>query len=102
VAVQHWRILWRGAPCFQVYTAFWRDIHHDSVVVITAVEALPSNLVPDRFIGAAMQILVGSIAPFDGGVTFSMDWENNSVFPQLDIWTDITLFEPGNIETTVA
>jgi hypothetical protein len=103
MAIQHWRILWRQVPCFSRYSAFWDAIRHDSVVVITAAEARTSALVPDRFVGAAMQMLVGSIAPFDGGVAFSVDWENNSVFPRLDIWTDITLVGTiGPADTTNA
>ena len=86
----HWRHLWRGAnPGF--FTFSWPDVHHDSFVVITAAEGRTSDLVPDRFIGDAW-IEVDSVAPFDGGVNFMLLWQAS--FSGLDVWTDITIFDP--------
>ena len=96
MAIQHWRILWRGVgPGY--YTANWSAIRHDSYVVVTVAEGRISDLVPDRFIGDAWpQVL--SIAPFDGGVTFLILWQ--VAWPTLDIWTDISIFDPGDPAST--
>jgi hypothetical protein len=63
-------------------------------VLITAAEARTSAVIPDRFIGAAKPIVVGNIAPFDGGVKFTLWW--NGDFPYLNIWTDFTIFDPND------
>lgn len=90
MAAQHWRHLWPNAN-WGMYTFFWDAIHHDSFVVITAAEGRTSDLVPDRFIGDAW-VDVQSIAPFDGGVRWMMFWQTG--YPNLNIWTDITVFDP--------
>jgi len=90
MAILHWRHLWRGANPGQ-FTFSWSDIHHDSFVVVTASEGRTSDLVPDRFIGDAW-IEVDSVTPFDGGVAFMLLWQ--SAFRNLNVWTDITVFDP--------
>ena len=58
---------------------------------MTVAEGRISGMVPDRFIGDAWpQVL--SVAPHDGGVTFLILWQ--TAWPTLDIWTDITVFDP--------
>jgi hypothetical protein len=94
----HWRHLWMNAPRLANYTAWWPAISHDSSVVITAAEADLSAQVPGRFIGDARPIVVGSIAPQDGYVWFTMWWWGD--FPYLNIWTDITVFDPGDPSAT--
>ena len=92
MAIVHFRHLWQGAnPGY--YTVNWDAIRHDSYVLVTAAEGRTSDLVPDRFIGDAW-IQVWSIAPFDGGVRFFLDWQ--VAFKNLNIWTDITIFDPGD------
>lgn len=89
MATQHYRHLWS-----QVYggdfTFWWGAIQHDSYVVITVSQATTGPQVPARFIGAA-KMAVKSIAPQDNYVWFNVDtnWAN-----PLDIWTDITVFDP--------
>lgn len=95
MAIQHWRYLWTQAPRGGVYNfGPWSAIRHDSYVIITAAEARVSPLVPDRFIGAAKPIIVGNIAPYDGGVNFTLWWYGD--FPYLNIWTDFTVFDSGD------
>jgi len=96
MAIQHRRHLWKGVNWGQ-FTFFWPDIKHDSFVVVTAAEGRASALVPDRFIGEAW-IEVLSIAPFDGGVSFMLLWQVG--YEHLDIWTDITLFDPRDPSET--
>lgn len=91
MAIQHRRHLWRSAPRLSTFTFRWSAIQHDSFVLVTAAEARFTGLVPDRFIGAAKPIVAGNIAPFDGGVQFTLWWYGD--FPHLNIWTDITLFD---------
>ena len=90
MAIIHWRHLWHGAQA-GYFTFNWDAIRHDSYVAVTVAEGRTSSLVPDRFIGDAWPE-VFSIAPFDGGVTFLILWQN--AWPSLDIWTDITVFDP--------
>jgi hypothetical protein len=92
MAILHWRHLWRGTGA-GYYTFNWPAIQHDSYVAVTVAEGRISDLVPDRFIGDAWpQVL--SVAPFDGGVTFLILWQ--TAWPTLDIWTDITVFDPND------
>jgi hypothetical protein len=92
MAASHYRHLWQGInPGY--FKVNWSAIRHDSVVLVTAAEGRTSDLVPDRFIGAAW-IEVWSIAPFDGGVNFFLNWQ--SAFKNLNVWTDVTVFDPGD------
>ncbi|QFQ28708.1 hypothetical protein [Bacillus thuringiensis] len=94
MTIVHWRHLWNQAPRLVEYTFNWSVIRHDSYVLITAAEARTSAVIPDRFIGAAKPIVVGNIAPFDGGVKFTLWWYGD--FPYLNIWTDFTIFDPND------
>jgi hypothetical protein len=94
MAIQHWTHLWRDAPRLAPYTFWWPIIRHDSHVVITAAEADLQAQVPGRFIGDAKPVIAGSIAPQDGYVLFTLWWDGD--FPYLIIWTDITVFDPGD------
>jgi len=53
-----------------------------------------SATVPDRFIGDAKPIVVGNIAAHYGFVEFTLWWYGD--FPFLNIWTDITVFDPND------
>jgi hypothetical protein len=90
MAIVHWRHLWQNASWGE-FNFQWDAIQHDSFVAITVAEAHTSALVPDRFIGDAWPYVL-SIAPHDGGVTFMILWQ--TAFPTLNIWTDITVFDP--------
>ncbi len=89
----------------------WGAIRHDSFVVITASEGNPPDgkifdpTRPVRFVGSA-HFQVSSVAPHDGGVTFwviigdakaitSGNFFNWWIDP-LNLWTDITVFDPGD------
>ncbi|HEY0437463.1 MAG TPA: hypothetical protein VGC92_12550, partial [Phenylobacterium sp.] len=74
MTILHYCYLWRGASRLNNFTFNWGVIRRDSYVLITAAEANLSAEVPSRFIGDARPIVVGSIAPFDGGVLFTMWW----------------------------
>jgi len=42
---------------------------------------------------------VGNMAPFDGGVQFTINWDGD--FPSLNVWTDFTVFcDPGGEHST--
>ncbi len=96
----HFRHLWRNAPQNATFNFNAPAINRRSVVVITAAEARllgrPGFTGPDRFIGAAVRMHVTNIAPHDnvGGVTFMIFWDGN--FPNLNVWTDITVFDPAD------
>jgi hypothetical protein len=90
MAIVHWRHLWQNVGP-GTFNFNWDAIQHDSYVAVTVAEARTSPLVPDRFIGDAWPYVL-SIAPHDGGVTFMVLWQ--SAFPTLNIWTDITVFDP--------
>ncbi len=92
MAAEHWRHLWNPAARLDHFTFWWPIIKNDSFVVITAAEARISALVPDRVMGDAKPIVVGNIAAHDGFVEFTLWWYGN--FPYLNIWTDITVFDP--------
>jgi hypothetical protein len=94
MAAVHWRHLWTGFARAAPSTFWWGAIRHDSYVVITAAEARTSSVVPDRFIGEAVDMRVTNIAPQDGVVSFQVWWDG--AFPYLNIWTDITVFDPGD------
>jgi hypothetical protein len=104
VSILHWRILWRPGSRHGLYTAFWPAITNDSYVVITVAEASipesPGFVMPvDRFIGDARHMVATNIAPFPGGVRFSVHWDTlipSGDFPYLNIWTDITLFDASD------
>ena len=87
-----WRHLWKHAPRLANYTVNWKDIKHDSFVVITIAEAIVSDVVPDKFIGDAKPMIVGNICPHDGSVEFTVWWYGD--FPYLDIWADLLVFNP--------
>src|SRR5438105_2650998 len=103
MAALHWRILWRHAARHGLYTAFASFIHQESYVVITVAEAIiseePTFVMPVvRFIGDARHMTATNIAPFAGGVKFSVHWDTlipSGDFPYLNIWTDITIFDPS-------
>ena len=86
-----YRHLWTHADRFGIFTVNWDIIKHDSYVNITASEARLGSYVPDRFIGGARPVFVGSIAPQDGYVQFSMWWGLMDI-SYLNIWTDIIVF----------
>jgi hypothetical protein len=90
MAAVHWRHLWKGVGG-GTFNFTWPAIRHDSFVVVTVAEGRVSDLVPDRFIGDAW-MYVRNVAPYDGGVGFVILWQ--PAFPTLDIWTDITVFDP--------
>ena len=98
MATQHWQHLWRNAPNGAKFNFSWPIITRFSSVVITAAEARllgrPNFKGPDRFIGDAVRMHVTNIAPHDnaGGVEFMIFWDGN--FPNLNVWTDITVFDP--------
>jgi hypothetical protein len=92
VAIQHWRHLWRNAGA-GLFTFGWDAIRHDSYVLVTAAEGSISDVVPSRFVGDAW-FEVDSIAPFDGGVSFMVLWQ--VAYPRLNVWTDITIFDPND------
>jgi len=92
MAIQHWRHLWVNAPRLARYTFWWPIIRNDSFVVVTAAEGEISATVPDRFMGDARPMVVGNIAAHDGFVEFTLWWYGP--FPYLNIWTDITVFDP--------
>lgn len=104
MSILHWRILWQHAARHGLYTAFSPAIRSDSYVVITVAEAAlpdtPLFVMPvDRFIGDARHMQATNIAPFTGGVKFSVHWDTlipSGDFPYLNIWTDITVFDPAD------
>ena len=49
-----------------------------------------------KFIGNARFMQATNIAPFPGGVRFSLHWFDlldEGVFPYLNVWTDVTVFD---------
>ena len=94
MSIEHWRHLWQGAPRLATYTFYWPIIRNNSFVVITAAEAGVGPQVPTRFIGDAKPIVVGNTAAQDGFVEFTLWWSGD--FPYLNIWTDITVFDPND------
>lgn len=82
------RFLWDRAPRFGIYHVDWPAIRHDSFVIITGCEAALVANPPGRFIGGAKPVLVGSIAPQNGFVEFTMWWTLIDV-AYLNIWTDV-------------
>ena len=94
MAIEHWRHLWIRAPRLARYTFSWDIIRRNSFVVVTAAEGRISAQSPERFMGAAKPIIVGNIAAQDGFVEFTLHWVGD--FPYLDIWTDITVFDPND------
>jgi|GEM_PF-1901750 hypothetical protein len=106
---QHFRHFW-GPQKTARFNFQWDAIRHDSFVVITASEGSPRQeglffdpSAPERFVGSA-HFQVSSVAPHDGGVTFWViigdakallsGFFNWWVDP-LNLWTDITVFDPG-------
>lgn len=94
MAIQHWRHLWANAPRLASYTFWWPIIRKDSYVVVTAAEARISGDPPERFIGDAKPIVTGNVAAQEGYVEFTLWWQGD--FPYLNIWTDITVFDPSD------
>jgi hypothetical protein len=106
---QHYRHYW-GNQIANQFNFEWDAIQHDSYVVITAAEGPApgsSDFPPERFVGNA-SLVVGSIAPHTGGVTFWIfyldgtqegAWWMGSYYQYdggLSLWTDITVFDPGD------
>ena len=100
---QHYRHFW-GAWNSNVFTFWWDIIKHDSFVVITASEGPGYDVqaAPQRFVGDA-GFIVGSVAPFDGGVkvwvimTGGSSGSLSSLWSHpLNLWTDITVFDPAD------
>ena len=99
----HGRVLWRPLGDHSICTVFWNVIDVRSFVVITVAEAeLPTEpmfeMPVNRFIGLARHMHATNIAPFPGGVRFSVEWAGFSPaepgdFPYLNVWTDITVFD---------
>jgi len=85
------RFLWNNAPRFGIYRVNWNIIRQDTFVTVTAAEARLGPAVPDRFIGGARPVLVGSVAPQNGFVEFSMWWGLMDI-SYLNIWTDVLVF----------
>ena len=102
MAAVHHRHFW-GRPKTNIFTFSWSAINRRSFVVINASEGSPDGAGnPSRFCGNA-HVLVSSVAPFDGGVTFWVvigdartlhDGFFNWWIDPLPIWTDITVFDP--------
>jgi hypothetical protein len=92
MAALHWRHLWQNAGAGS-FNFQWPDIHQDSYVVVTVSEARVGPIVPDRFIGDAWPYVL-SIAPHEGGVQFMVLWQG--AYGRLNIWTDITVFDPND------
>jgi hypothetical protein len=92
--IEHWRHLWVGAPRLSHYTFWWPIIQNDSYVLVTAAEGKISATVPDRFMGAAVPMIVGNIAAHAGYVEFTLWWYGN--YPYLNVWTDITVFDASD------
>ena len=106
----HFRHFW-GPQKTGRFTFGWDAIRHDSYVVVTASEGLPplENVLsdpgdPQRFVGSA-HFQVSSVAPFDGGVSFwviigdaqaVLTGYFNWWIDPLNLWTDITVFNPGD------
>jgi hypothetical protein len=92
---RHAHYYWGRRNGIQAYNFDWDEIHHDSVVVITASEGDPpvTTMSPERRVGAA-PIYVMNVAPYDGGVVFAVriDWEE-----PIGLWTTITVFERTEI-----
>lgn len=88
---KHARYYWGKRKGTLRYEFEWKEIRHDSFVVITASEGKPpiSTAAPERFVGAA-PFTVMNVAPYDGGVTFAVwiEWD-----APIGLWTDITVFD---------
>jgi hypothetical protein len=99
MAIQHYRHLWRGVT-EGFFTFWWRAIRHDSYVVVTVAEARVSALVPDRFIEQHTWPQVVSVAPMDGRLQFTVLYTGLGLsfgsISSLDLWTDITVFDPND------
>jgi hypothetical protein len=83
-----------GAPRLSHYTLWWPIIQNDSYVLVTAAEGKISATAPDRFMGAAVPMIVGNIAAHAGYVEFTLWCYGN--YPYLNVWTDITVFDAGD------
>jgi hypothetical protein len=108
---QTFRHFW-GQQDSGTFYFWWPIIQHNSVVVVTASEGQASDVAPapQRFIGSAL-FTVGGVAPFDGGVSFFVGIGLTTRFPTnatedfswgglLNLWTDITVFEPSELVGT--
>jgi hypothetical protein len=103
---QHGRILYRELAKHEICTVNWSIIDSRSYVVVTLAEAAireeqtPSFVAPvERFIGAARHMLAANISPFNGGVRFGVHWDDlmkKGDYPYLNIWADITVFDPAD------
>ncbi|MGZ5027271.1 MAG: hypothetical protein ACXV9T_08850 [Methylobacter sp.] len=91
---KHARYYWGRRNGTVRYDFTWKEIRHDSVVVISASEGKPpiSTAAPERFVGDA-PFTVMNIAPRDGGVTFAVriEWDE-----PIGLWTDITVFDSSD------
>lgn len=59
--------------------------------MVSACEAKLGSYVPDRFIGGALPLVAGSVAPQDGYVQFTVWWTLIDV-GYLNFWTDVIVF----------
>jgi hypothetical protein len=88
---KHARFYWGRRSGTHRYDFTWEEIHHDSVVVISASEGKPpiTSNAPERFVGDA-GFMVLNIAPRDGGVVFGVriEWDQ-----PIGLWTNITVFD---------
>jgi hypothetical protein len=95
---KHWRHLFQSAARGSDFHIWWSIIKHDSYVVVTAAEAQLTENPPGRFKGDAWPVIAGCIAPQDGNVLFTLWWYGD--YPYLNVWTDITVFDPGDFSGT--
>ena len=88
---QHVVFFWGALNGMRTFDLTWDQIHHDSVVVITASEGDPpiSSAAPTRFVGDA-RFTVNNIAPRDGVLSFRVTIEWGS---PLNLWSTITVFD---------
>lgn len=75
----------------------WDQIQHDSIVLIAASEGKEpiSTAAPERFVGSA-RYTVNNIAPFDGGVSFTITIEWDA---PINLWTTVTVFDRSDRTT---
>jgi hypothetical protein len=106
---QHYRHYW-GPQFSNRFNFQWNIIRHTSFVAITASEGggYEVSPAPQRFVGSAL-FQVCSIAPHEGGVTFSVmivdptaivsgeGYRAVALWPSaLRLWTDITVFDASD------
>jgi hypothetical protein len=87
----HWRQLWLGVSRLTVCTAGWPVITPRSIVSITACEGGERGI---HIVGDERPVVIGCVSPQNGFVQFTPWWYGNK--PAIDIWTDITVFDPND------